>query len=177
MRCPVVLACLLVTGVDRSCKQGCGLGALWLLGLALGPAMDCMAQKRLFGSRSGWLLAVATKHTKQERPSPVSERRSCCLAKSRICIQNAEWGFRLAVSRLPVRQLLTLAQSDRRLALDAPESIMHSVCGQTTGLTSVESCQQHAQRREGVICHSPTSGSGWTHSAAEASSVCSVIKR
>ena len=45
-------------------------------------------KKRLFGSRSGWLLAVATKHTKQERPSPVSERRSCCLAKS------SEFAFR-----------------------------------------------------------------------------------
>ena len=39
-------------------------------------------KKHLFVSRSGWLLAVATKHTEQERPSPVSERRSCCLARS-----------------------------------------------------------------------------------------------
>lgn len=59
--------------VWRSAASWFGLGSWrWMAWL----------KKRLYVSRSGWLLAVATKHTEQERPSPVSERRPCCLARS-----------------------------------------------------------------------------------------------
>ena len=83
-------------------------------------------KKRLYVSRSGWLLAVATKHTERERPSPVSERRPCCLVRSSdLAFRRLNGEFRsvwLFGLVRPVRQLLIPAQLDRRHALDAPES-------------------------------------------------------
>jgi len=69
MRSPVVLAFVLAAGIHRSSKQGCRFGALWLLGLALGPGDGWHGSKSVctFLDLDGCLLSLQSTQNKKDR--------------------------------------------------------------------------------------------------------------